>query len=100
MARGRIGGTGAAFNVGEASVTRAAVRLASGEIGIAYQLGRDRQKARSAALLDALWQTARRPEVEAALAAVAERIAAERALKARRVAATKVEFFTMARGED
>ena len=100
MTRGRIGGTGAAFNVGEASVTRAAVRLASGEIGVAYQLGRDREKARSAALLDALWQTGRRADVEAALAPIGTRIAAERMLKARRAAATKVEFFTMVRGED
>ena len=100
MARARMGGTGAPFNAGEVSVTRAAVRLPTGEIGVAYQLGRDRDKARAAAVLDALWQTVRRAEVEAALAPIRERIAADRALKERRVAATRVDFFTMVRGED
>ena len=32
MVRGRIGGDGAPFNLGEATVSRAAVRLATGEI--------------------------------------------------------------------
>ena len=44
MLRGRIGGDGAPFNLGEASVTRAAVQIASGEVGIAYILGRDEKK--------------------------------------------------------
>lgn len=100
MARGRIGGTGAAFNVGEVSVSRAAVRLASGEVGVAYLMGRDRDKARAAAVLDAVWQTGRRDEVEAALAPIRRRVAEERALKQRRTAATRVDFFTMVRGED
>lgn len=100
MARGRIGGTGAPFNAGEVSVTRAAVRLPTGETGISYLLGRDRAKARAAALLDALWQTGRRSEIEAALDPIRARIAEERLLKDRRIAATKVDFFTMVRGED
>ena len=45
MLRGRIGGDGAPFNLGEATVSRAAVRLATGEVGFGYVLGRDRQKA-------------------------------------------------------
>ena len=58
MLQGRIGGDGAPFNFGEATVTRAAVRIASGEIGFSYVLGRDHDKARLAALCDALWQSA------------------------------------------
>ena len=100
MARGRIGGTGAAFNVGEVSVARAAVRLSSGEVGVAYLMGRDRDKARAAAVLDAAWQTGRRAEVEAVLEPIRQRVAGERALKQRQTAATKVDFFTMVRGED
>ncbi|WP_279358233.1 phosphonate C-P lyase system protein PhnG [Methylobacterium indicum] len=101
MTRGRIGGDGRPFNLGEATVTRAAVRLPGGETGFAYHLGRDRAKARLAATLDALWQVReRRGAVEAALAPVASRRAAERAAEARRIAATRVNFFTMARGED
>ena len=60
MLRGRMGGDGRPFNLGEASVTRAAIRLADGRRGFAYQLGRDREKARLAAILDALWQGAER----------------------------------------
>ncbi len=101
MTRGRIGGDGRPFNLGEATVTRAAVRLPGGETGFAYHLGRDRAKARLAATLDALWQVpARREAVEAALKPIATRRDEERAAEARRIAATRVNFFTMARGED
>src|SRR3979490_3169818 len=54
MVRGRVGGDGAPFNLGEATVSRAAVRLASGEVGFGYTLGRDQAKARMIALCDAL----------------------------------------------
>src|SRR6266849_2108755 len=56
MVRGRIGGDGAPFNLGEATVARAAVRLATGEIGFGYVLGRDRTKAGLIAMCDALMQ--------------------------------------------
>lgn len=101
MTRGRIGGDGRTFNLGEATVTRAAVRLPGGETGFAYHLGRDRLRARLAAILDAHWQNAEtRPAVDAALAAVAARRQREAEGRARRVAATRVNFFTLARGED
>src|SRR5258708_37449853 len=57
MVRGRTGGDGAPFNLGEATVSRAAVRLATGEMGFGYTLGRDREKARMIALCDALVQS-------------------------------------------
>ena len=100
MARGRIGGDGRPFNVGEVTVTRATVRLPSGEAGFAYHLGRDRVKARLAATLDALAQRPDGGRVAAALAPVAARREAERAAAARRTAATRVNFFTLTRGED
>lgn len=101
MATGRIGGDGRPFNLGEVSVTRAAIRLADGTSGFAYHLGRDRTKARHAAILDALWQDpARRGRVEAALAPVAQRAEAARVQAARHTAATRVDFLTLARGED
>jgi alpha-D-ribose 1-methylphosphonate 5-triphosphate synthase subunit PhnG len=102
MLRGRIGGNGAPFNVGEATVTRAAVQLASGEQGFACILGHDPKKARLAALCDALWQAGdSRERIEQHVltplcAAHDEREARERA----RTAATKVDFFTLVRGED
>lgn len=101
MVRGRIGGDGAPFNFGEATVTRAAVRLEGGATGFAYHLGRDREKARAAATLDALWQTgAHRAAVEAAMRAIQTRLDDDRALRARKTAATRVNFFTLVRGED
>ena len=104
MTRGRAGGDGAPFNLGEATVTRAAVPIAEGGRtvnGFAYHLGRDAARARAAAVVDALWQLpGRRQAVEAALAPVRERLMAERETAARRTAATRVNFFTMVRGED
>jgi len=102
MLRGRIGGDGAAFNVGEATVTRAAVQLRSGEKGFAYVLGRDARKAQLAALCDALWQTkANRGAIEESVLAPLKRAQEEmRARKAAETAATRVDFFTLVRGED
>ncbi|MBY0361471.1 MAG: phosphonate C-P lyase system protein PhnG [Phreatobacter sp.] len=101
MVRGRVGGDGAPFNLGEATVTRAAVALPDGVIGFGHVLGRDKDKARLAALADALWQApATRDAVEALLRPVRERIAAETALKRERAAATRVDFFTMVRGDN
>jgi alpha-D-ribose 1-methylphosphonate 5-triphosphate synthase subunit PhnG len=100
--RGRIGGGGAPFNVGEATVTRATVRLATGQTGHAYALGRDHAKARMSAIVDALWQdTARRAEVEAKVLRPLRDGQAEAAGRLRaEAAATKVDFFAMVRGED
>jgi alpha-D-ribose 1-methylphosphonate 5-triphosphate synthase subunit PhnG len=101
MLRGRVGGDGAPFNFGEATVSRCAIRLATGETGFGYALGRDREKARLIALLDALQQREQgRIELEqCVLAPIRERLKAERERAAQHVAATKVEFFTLVRGE-
>ena len=58
MVRGRMGGTGSPFNLGEVTVTRCVIRLESGEAGSSYCLGRHKQKALQAAVIDALWQRA------------------------------------------
>jgi alpha-D-ribose 1-methylphosphonate 5-triphosphate synthase subunit PhnG len=102
MVRGRIGGDGAPFNLGEATVTRAAVRLDSGELGFSYALGRDHDKARLAAVCDALWQSeTRREAVERhVLAPIRARLARECTKKREQAAATRVDFFTLVRGED
>ncbi len=101
MVRGRIGGDGAPFNFGEATVTRAAVQVEGGTTGFAYHLGRDRKKARTAAILDALWQlSAHRPAVAAATRIIEARLNGDRAIQARQTAATRVNFFTLVRGED
>ena len=101
MVRGRIGGDGAPFNLGEATVSRAAVRLASGEVGFGYTLGRDRNKARMIALCDALVQSSEFADaVEAGvLAPLRAAVIAEQDRKARETAATRVDFYTLVRGE-
>jgi alpha-D-ribose 1-methylphosphonate 5-triphosphate synthase subunit PhnG len=102
MVQGRIGGDGAPFNVGEATVSRAAVRLPSGETGIGYVLGRDCDKAELVAICDALVQSERyRDAVETHIVApIRARLLDVRRHKAEQAAATKVDFFTLVRGED
>jgi alpha-D-ribose 1-methylphosphonate 5-triphosphate synthase subunit PhnG len=112
MVRGRIGGTGNAFNLGEATVTRATLRLRAddggainsalnGTVGVACHLGRDKRRAELAALADALLQ---QPERHAQLharliAPLAARLEAQRSAQRDDAASTKVEFFTMVRGD-
>lgn len=102
MLRGKIGGSGPVFNVGEATVTRTAVRLDTGAIGFSYLLGRSHHRARLAALVDALGQdSARRAKLEAALVVpVMARCAEERGNTRAETAASRVNFFALVRGED
>ena len=101
MVRGRIGGDGAPFNLGEATVSRAAVRLATGEVGFGYTLGRDREKAQMIALCDALVQSNEfTAAVEAnVLAPLRAAMDSRRNRKAAETAATRVDFYTLVRGE-
>ncbi len=102
MVRGRIGGGGAPFNLGEVTVTRATIRLGSGAVGHAQALGTDRERARLAAIFDALWQDdATKDFVEKTLLSpIAARIAEADRRKADETAATRVDFFTMVRGDN
>lgn len=102
MLRGRMGATGAPFNFGEATVTRCAVRLTGGGEGHAYVMGRNGAHARIAAVCDALLQSEEhsadvRERVIAPLEAGLQQKHIEAAAKA---AATKVDFFTVVRGDD
>jgi len=102
MVRARAGGTGMRFNVGEMTVTRCSVALADGAVGHAYVGGRRRRHAELAALLDALLQhPARRASIEEqVIAPLARAQAARRRAVTARSAPTRVQFFTMVRGED
>jgi alpha-D-ribose 1-methylphosphonate 5-triphosphate synthase subunit PhnG len=97
MVRGRAGGAGAPFNVGEMSVTRCSVRVGA-NVGHAYVAGRDAAQAELAALLDAGLQdeSLRADLMRAVVEPLAAVQAARRAADAARAAATKVQFFTMA----
>ncbi|OJY32328.1 MAG: phosphonate C-P lyase system protein PhnG [Rhodobacterales bacterium 65-51] len=101
MVRGRVGGTGAPFNLGEMTVTRCSLRLDCGAVGHAYVQGRDKDHARRAAVVDALMQTPEAARVEAqVLHPLRLEAEARRTTRAAKAAATKVEFFTMVRGGD
>jgi alpha-D-ribose 1-methylphosphonate 5-triphosphate synthase subunit PhnG len=106
MVRARAGGTGAQFNLGEISVTRCAVVLEgdAGAVtaGVAYVQGRGTRHAEQAAVLDALLQRAdwHQRVQDTVLAPLARAHAARAASRAGVAAQTRVEFFTMVRGED
>lgn len=101
MIRGRTGGTGAPFNLGEMTVTRCSLRLATGEVGHGYVQGRSKPCAEAAAQADALLQTKMAPSIKSG---VLEPLQTERDTRRRRraekAAATKVDFFTLMRGDD
>ncbi|MEL7529014.1 MAG: phosphonate C-P lyase system protein PhnG [Pseudomonadota bacterium] len=102
MVRGRMGGTGSPFNLGEVTVTRCDVRLATGETGSAYSLGRNKEKALQSAVIDAMWQRGEaKDQIEASIIApLAAMQAGMRETVREETEATKVNFFTMVRGDN
>lgn len=98
MTRGRLGGTGDAFNLGEMTVTRCSVTLADGRTGHAYVAGRSKAHAEVAAQVDALMQGPEAPMlIEKLLLPLQQAMESRKAANARKAAATRVEFFTLAR---
>jgi alpha-D-ribose 1-methylphosphonate 5-triphosphate synthase subunit PhnG len=101
MVRGRIGGSGAAFNLGEMTITRCVVQLADGSTGHSYVAGRSKAHAELAALADAHLQgSGQQHWLDTLIASLAEAQSQQRARKASQAATTKVEFMTLVRGED
>jgi alpha-D-ribose 1-methylphosphonate 5-triphosphate synthase subunit PhnG len=101
LVRGRMGGTGAAFNLGEMSVTRCVVRLGDGRTGYSYVAGRDKRHAELAALADAHLQGRDQAHwQQQVIAPLAAAQATRRAAQDAETASSKVEFFTLVRGED
>ncbi|MBN8413991.1 phosphonate C-P lyase system protein PhnG [Halomonas denitrificans] len=101
MVRGRMGGSGSAFNLGEMTLTRASVALDDGSLGHGWVRGRDKAHAELIALVDACarhdhW--ARRIDSEL-MAPLAQELSQQREQASRQSAATRVDFFTMVRGE-
>jgi alpha-D-ribose 1-methylphosphonate 5-triphosphate synthase subunit PhnG len=103
MVRGRTGGDGTPFALGEMTVTRCTLRVAVSDEdaydGIACVAGRSPHHAELAALCDALLQSPRwRSRVLASVVDPArQQLADKRAQHARRRAATKAEFITVVR---
>ncbi|MEL6246777.1 MAG: phosphonate C-P lyase system protein PhnG [Cyanobacteria bacterium J06627_15] len=104
MVRGRAGGTGQVFNLGEMTLTRCVVVMGEepdAVTGFGYVAGRDKQQAERVAVCDALlqqdsWQAVLLQQVIAPLQQLA---AHHRATVEQQTAATQVDFFTMLRGE-
>lgn len=101
MVRGRAGATGDAFNLGEMTVTRCSVRLAEGFDGHSCVQGRNKTHAEQAALIDALMQTQAAETIDQAiLLPLRQEAQTHKATRSAKAASTKVDFFTMVRGED
>ena len=102
MVRGRTGGTGMRFNLGEVTMTRCTVQVNQGAAGTAYILGRNVRHAELAAVFDAMLQDPRhhtalmKEVVKPMIVSIQDR----KKQVARKAAATKVEFFTMVRGDE
>lgn len=106
MLRGRIGGTGQLFNLGEMTMTRTAVQLldpagAATQTGFGHVAGRSARRAELVALFDALLQDRERHDalVATVVAPLSTRQRAAKTALAAKVMATKVDFFTMVRSE-
>ncbi len=101
MVRARAGAAGAPFNLGEMTITRCALTLEGGAVGHAYIQGRRKTDAEAAALADALMQTSVAPQLQRdVLTPLSEELRARKSARAAKAAATKVDFFTMVRGDD
>lgn len=103
MTRGRAGGSGGLFSMGEMTVTRCAVRLdGQPEVaGHAYVQGRNADKATHAAIADAMLQCPDLADVvmSTVVAPLKEAEAARRMRVRRKAGSSKVDFFTMVRAE-
>lgn len=100
MVRGKAGGTGEMFNLGEMTITRCVVNIEN-TAGFAYVGGRSKRHAELAAVCGGLlqqekWLKTVRDRVIQPLEA---KLIENREQQQRQTEATKVEFFTMLRGE-
>ena len=98
MVRGRTGGTGSPFNLGEITLTRCVVELSDGAQGFGYVTGRSRRHAELAALFDGLMCENSSKHGPALIQPLHEQWLAHREEVARKAATTKVNFMTMVRG--
>lgn len=101
MVRARAGGSGQRFNLGEMTVTRCSLRLESGIVGHAYVQGRSHRHAELAAKIDALLQDPAHSAdlMRTIIDPLIHEHGARREESLRKAAATKVEFYTLVRGD-
>ena len=101
MVRARAGGSDVRFNLGEVTATRCTIQIVKGHVGSAYVLGRDHRHAELAALFDALLQDPLHyPEIFNSIVSRLKISCDKRKEEiSKKSAATKIDFFTMVRGE-
>lgn len=100
MVRGRAGGTGEVFNLGEITITRCVVKILN-QTGFGYVKGRSKRHAELAAVCDGLlqqeeWQDRVYHQV---IQPLQTQLRQKQDRQQRQTEATKVEFFTLVRGE-
>lgn len=102
MVRGRAGGTGMRFNLGEMTVTRCTVRLDNGMTGHGYVSGRNKRHAELSAVVDAMMQDpdCREDVRDGVVEPLCKMHDDARQAAAVKAGATKVDFFTVVRGDD
>lgn len=102
MVRGRAGGDGQPFNFGEMTATRCVLRLESGETGFAFVAGRDTSHCEQAAAFDALLQHPewKRRVQSDVITVLEQKLDNQRLARTTATAATKVDFFTLVRGDE
>lgn len=100
--QGKMGGSGNRFYIGDATMTRAVVQLESGHYGFGYVLGRDKHHAKQNALIDALMQegTYQAKLIESVIHPLQRELETLKAQKQAEIESTRVDFFTLVRGED
>ncbi|MGC9401793.1 phosphonate C-P lyase system protein PhnG [Vibrio genomosp. F10 str. 9ZC157] len=99
--RAKMGASGDAFNMGDVTIVRTVVQLDQGALGYSYITGRNKDHAEVAAVVDALMQTEFQSDLyQALIEPLAADIEKNERIKAREVSTSKVDFFTMVRGED
>ncbi|MFS2225006.1 phosphonate C-P lyase system protein PhnG [Pantoea sp. B65] len=100
--QGRIGGSGKRFIVGDVTVTRAVIRLADGTCGYSYVTGRDKAHAERCALIDALLQQQETHGLlqQQLITPLAAARAEQQQLRSREIASSRVDFFTLVRGDN
>jgi len=101
MIRGRAGGTGLLFNLGEVTITRCTIQVKDGFQGTAYVLGRNHRHAELAAVFDALLQDSAQHLFlkEFVIQPIRKKMQIRKTMLAKKTASTRVEFFTMVRGD-
>ena len=98
----RMGGPGERFFAGDAALTRAVIRLTSGTLGYSYVLGRDKPHAERCAVIDALLQEHPHFQtlMETLIAPLEADLAARTAVRQAQVNTSRVDFFTLVRGDN